>query len=182
MRILAISGSLRRGSYNTAALHAAAELAPEDMEITVATLHGIPNFDADLETTEGNPPAVDELRTAIAAADALLIATPEYNFSIPGVLKNAIDWASRGGPASPLTGKPAAILGAGGRFGTVRAQLHLREILIHNRMRVVTAPQVMIDQASKRFDAEGLLHEERFRKQIATLLEALRDEVRRSEA
>lgn len=180
MQILAISGSLRRDSYNTAALRAAAELAPEDLEITVVTLHGIPNFDADLESSEGNPPAVAELRAATAASDALLIATPEYNFSISGVLKNAIDWLSRGGADSPLNGKPAAILGAGGRFGTLRSQLHLRDILLHNRVRLVDAPQVMIDQASTRFDADGRLHDERFRKQIAALLEALQDEVRRS--
>lgn len=179
IRVLGISGSLRRSSYNTAALRAAAQVAPGDMQIEIITLHGIPNFDADLEAGDGPLPEVERLRTAIAEADALLIATPEYNWSIPGVLKNALDWASRGGGGSPLRGKPAAILGAGARFGTLRAQTHLREILRHNRGRVVDHPEVMIDQASTRFDAAGNLTDERFRDQIGRLLEALRKEVER---
>lgn len=179
MRILAISGSLRAASYNTAALRAAAELAPGGLAVEVITLHGIPNFDADVEAA-GLPPEVVRLREAIAGADALLIATPEYNWSIPGVLKNALDWASRGGEASPLRGKPAAILGAGGRFGTVRAQSHLREILRHNRVRVVGLPEVLIDSAESRFDVAGSLVDERFRSQIRRLLEALQEEAARS--
>jgi chromate reductase len=175
IRVLAVSGSLRRESFNTAALRAAAELAPEGMDIEVVALHGIPNFDADVEAA-GFPAEVAALREGIAAADALLIATPEYNWSIPGALKNALDWASRGGEASPLRGKPAAILGAGGRLGTVRAQTHLREILRHNRVRVVGLPEVLIDDAETRFDAAGRLTDERFRSQIRRLLEALRDE------
>ena len=143
------------------------------------TLHGIPNFDADVEAA-GLPPEVVRLREAIAAADALLIATPEYNWSIPGVLKNALDWASRGGEASPLRGKPAAILGAGGRLGTVRAQTHLREMLRHNRVRVVGLPEVLIDSAGSRFNEEGSLVDERFRSQIRRLLEALQEEAARS--
>ena len=179
IRVLAISGSLRRRSHNTAALRAAARLAPEGMEIEVVTLHGIPSFDADLEAGEGPPPAVEALKAAIAAADALLIATPEYNRSVPGVLKNALDWASRGGADSPLWGKPAAILGAGGRFGTLSAQAHLRQILQHSRVRVVDHPEVMIDQASTRFDDAGSLIDDRIRRQIGRLLEALRAEAER---
>jgi chromate reductase len=179
IRVLAISGSLRHGSLNTAALRAAAELAPEGMSIELFTLEGIPNFDAEVEAEPVLPPAVVRLKESIAAADALLIATPEYNRSIPGVLKNALDWASRGGPESPLRRKPAAIFGAGGRFGTLRAQGHLREILRYNRLRVVDYPEVMIDDAKSRFDAEGRLTDERFRSQIRRLLEALRDEVER---
>ncbi len=180
IRVLAISGSLRRDSFNTAALRSAAALAPEDMKIEVITLHGIPNFDADLEEGPGPPPAVERLKEAIAGADALLIATPEYNRSIPGVLKNALDWASRGGGASPLWGKTAAILGAGGRFGTVSAQAHLRQILQRSHMRLVDRPEVMIDQAADRFDDRGGLTDERFRSQIQRLLDALREEVVRS--
>ncbi len=180
IRVLAISGSLRRSSYNTAALRAAAQVAPGDMQIEIITLHGIPNFDADLEAGEAPLPEVERLRTAIAEADALLIATPEYNWSIPGALKNALDWASRGGGSSPLRGKPAAILGAGERFGTLRSQTHLREILRHNRVRVVDHPEVMIDQAGSRFDAAGNLTDERFRDQLGRLLQALREEVDRS--
>lgn len=148
------------------------------MVLEVMTLHGIPHFDADVEAA-GLPHEVTRLREAIAAADALLVATPEYNWSIPGVLKNALDWASRGGEASPLRGKPAAILGAGGRFGTVRAQTHLREILRHNRVRVVGLPEVLIDSAESRFDAAGHLVDERFRSQIRRLLEALQQEAAR---
>ena len=178
LNVLGISGSLRRASFNTAALRAAAELAPEGMTVAVATLHGIPNFDADVEAA-GLPPEVRRLREAVAAADALLIATPEYNWSIPGVLKNALDWISRGGEDSPWRGKPAAILGAGGRFGTLRAQIHLREILRHNRVRVVGSPEVLIDAAETRFDATGRLTDERFRGQIRRLLEALAEEALR---
>jgi chromate reductase len=180
IRVLAISGSLRRGSFNTAALRAAVELAPEGMSIELFTLDSIPNFDEDTEAGAGPSEAVLRLRESVAAADALLIATPEYNRSIPGVLKNALDWASRGGLESPLRGKPAAILGAGGRFGTVRAQGHLREILRYSRLRVVDYPEVMIDDAKSRFDSEGRLTDERFRSQIRRLLEALASEVHRS--
>ena len=179
LSVLAVSGSLRRSSHNTAALRTAAELAPPGMTVRVVTLHGIPNFNADVEA-RGLPPEVEVLRGAIAAADTLLIATPEYNWSIPGALKNALDWASRGGGASPLRGKPAAILGAGGRFGTVRAQTHLREILRHNGVRVVGLPEVMIDTAESRFDADGRLLDERFRGQIRRLLEALQEEAART--
>ncbi|MFH1330673.1 MAG: NAD(P)H-dependent oxidoreductase [Actinomycetota bacterium] len=178
LSVLGISGSLRRASFNTAALRVAVELAPEGMAVEVATLHGIPNFDADVEAA-GLPPEVRRLREAMTAADALLIATPEYNWSIPGVLKNALDWASRGGEGSPLRGKPAAVLGAGGRFGTLRAQVQLREILRHNRVRVVGLPEVMIDAAETRFDDAGRLTDERFRGQIRRLLEALAEEARR---
>jgi len=182
IRVLAISGSLRRGSFNTAALRAARELAPAGMEIELIDLHGINNFDLDLEQGKGPPPEVQQLKAAIASADALLIATPEYNRSVPGVLKNALDWASRGGERSPLRGKPAAILGAGGRFGTLSAQAHLRHILGHNHMRVVAQPEVMIDQAEKRFDDSGVLVDERYRAQIRHLLSALASEVERLRA
>jgi len=179
IRILAISGSLRRASYNTAALRAAVQLAPEDMEIEVVTLHGIPNFDGDVERDQGFPAPVESLRAAIAAADGLLIATPEYNRSISGALKNALDWVSRGGPASPLRGKVAAILGAGSPFGTLSAQAHLRQILQYSHVRVVAQPEVMIDQASAHFDQASTLTDERFRDQIRRLLEALQEEIRR---
>jgi chromate reductase len=179
IRALTISGSPSSASYNTAALRAAAQAAPEDMDIEIVTLHGIPNFDADLERDEGAPAAVQRLKTAIAAADALLIATPEYNRPIPGVLKDAPDWASRDSSESPLRGKPAAILGAGARLGTLTAQAHLRQILQHGHMRVVPQPEVMIDRAETRFDDARSLADERSRDQIRRLLEALAEEVRR---
>jgi chromate reductase len=169
--VAAFAGSLRRDSLNRAALVEAAELAPDGMEIEIHDLHEIPLFNADDEKTTGFPPAVERLRAAIGDADAVLIATPEYNFSVTGVLKNALDWLSR--PDSPLDGKPAAILGAGGRLGTIRSQLHLREILIHNRMPVVQSPQVLIDRAAAKFDGDGRLTDERHRDQIARLLAEL---------
>jgi chromate reductase len=174
-RVLGIAGSLRRSSHNRALLETAAEISPGDMKIEIADLDGIPLYNADDETARGFPPEVVRFRSAIAEADALLIATPEYNYSIPGVLKNALDWASRGGADSPLNGIPTAILGAGGRFGTVRAQLPLREILLHNRVPLVGAPQVMVDRASAKFDAEGRLTDERHRDQLARLLGSLGD-------
>ena len=157
--VLGISGSLRRGSYNTAAPHAARELAPDGMTIEIADLAKLPMYNADVEADEGYPPIVADLRERIMGADALLIATPEYNFSIPGVLKNAIDWASRGGRNAPINHKPAAIVGAGGRLGTVRAQTHLRQILRHNDLRVVNRPEVLIDRAREKFEDGRLTHE-----------------------
>jgi len=171
-RVLAIPGSLRKGSYNRAVLQAAATLAPEGMEIEIHGLDGIPVFNADDEKATGFPPAVASLRAALAEADALLIATPEYNHSVPGALKNALDWLSRS-PDSPLTGKPGAILGAAGRFGSVRAQSHLREILLHSRMDLVLAPQVMIEIGPTGFDDDLRLLDERHQDQISRLLTGL---------
>ncbi len=176
--VLGISGSLRGASYNTKVLRAAGDLAPPGMTIDVATLHGIPFYNADVEREHGYPEPVVELRERMTAANALLIATPEYNFSIPGVLKNAIDWASRGSD-SPLNGKPLAILGAGGRFGTLRAQLHLRDVALHNHMEVVNSPQVLIDRPFDKFDEDGHLTDERARDQISRLLAELAALVRR---
>ncbi|HEY3859953.1 MAG TPA: NADPH-dependent FMN reductase, partial [Gammaproteobacteria bacterium] len=129
MKVLAMVGSLRKGSYNKMALHAAIELKPADMEIEVADIGALPLYDDDVRV-EGYPPAVMKLREQVKAADALLFVTPEYNYSVPGVLKNAIDWASRP-PDQPLDGKPAAIMGAStGKLGTARAQYHLRQICV----------------------------------------------------
>ncbi len=151
------------------------------MVIEIADLSKLPIYDADVESDEGFPPAVVDLRQELAEADALLIATPEYNFSIPGGLKNAIDWASRGGAAAPLNHKPAAILGAGGRLGTIRAQMHLRQILMHNDLQVVAKPEVLIDRAWEKFE-DGRLIDDRHRDQITRLLEALAETVRRTRA
>jgi chromate reductase len=183
LEILAVSGSLRAGSYNRAALRAAAELAPDGMTVTIADLNGIPIYNADEEAADGYPDSVVALREALRAADGMLIATPEYNYSVTGALKNALDWLSRGGDESPLNDKPAAILGAGGRFGTLRSQLHLREILAHNTMPLVQSPQVMIDRPSTKFADDGLgepaLTDERHRDQISRLLTALADLIKR---
>ncbi len=150
VRILGISGSLRERSYNTALLREAARLAPEGVTIELADLAGIPLYSGDLEAESGYPTAVETFREAIRGADAILISTPEYNFSVTGVLKNALDWASRGSD-SPLNEKIAAVMGAGGRFGTARAQLHLREILMHNRV-LVLPRELLVSRAWEEFD------------------------------
>jgi chromate reductase len=176
LKVLAISGSLRKSSFNTAALRAAAELAPEGMEVTLHEgLRDIPPYDDDQRTGTGYPPAVAAFRAAVKAADALLIASPEYNYSITGVLKNAIDWASRP-PEQPFDGKPIAIMGAtGGLLGTARAQYDLRKIFVFLNGHVLNKPEVMIGQAATRFDAEGRLTDEATRGLIAQQMVALRD-------
>lgn len=177
IRIIAIPGSLRKGSYNRAALMAASELAPKGVDIEIRDLDGIPFFNADDEKATGFPSAVLALREAVAGADALLLATPEYNSSTTGVLKNTLDWLSRGGSESVLRDKPTAILGAAGRFGSLRAQLHLREILTSSGSDLVVSPQVMIDAAPTRFDDDLRLTGDRYRDQVARLVAALADKV-----
>lgn len=174
MTILSFSGSLRQGSFNTALLRAATELLPEGMKLEIFDLAPIPFFNADLEASS-LPEAVKIFKNKIAAADALLIATPEYNYSVPGVLKNAIDWASRPPKDSPLNGKPLAMLGAGGMLGTVRAQGHLRDILLHNNALVLNKPEVYISRAVEKFDATGRLIYEPTRQRLRELLTALHD-------
>ena len=167
--ILGIAGSLRKASYNRAALRAAQLLAPEDAQIETFELDGIPSFNED---EEKNPPAkVTELKERIRAADAILFVTPEYNYSIPGVLKNAIDWASRPYGDSAWTGKPVAIMGASvGALGTARAQYHLRQVFVFLNMHAVNQPEVMIGKASQRFDEAGNLTDETTKKLIQQLL------------
>ena len=173
LKVFAISGSLRRASYNSAALRAAQALAPADMEIDIFTgLRDIPPYDDDVRAA-GFPPQVAEMRRRIAEAHALLIATPEYNHSVPGVLKNAIDWASRQ-PDAPLNGKSIAILGASmGMMGTVRAQYHLRDMCVFFDAHVVNKPEVFIGQAHTKFDAAGTLTDEPTSAILRTLLESL---------
>jgi chromate reductase len=170
--ILGIAGSLRRDSYNRATLRAAQELSPQSARIDVFEIDGLPGFSQD---EEGNPPAkVTELKKAIRAADAILFVTPEYNYSVPGVLKNAIDWASRPYGDSAWAGKPVAIMGASiGMMGTARAQYHLRQMFVFLNMFPVNQPEVMISNAAKRFDEKGNLTDETSRKLIGQLLEEL---------
>jgi len=174
-RVLGISGSLRRASLNTAALRAAAELAPAGMEVeTYDGLAAIPPYDDDVRQ-QGFPGPVAALRARIGAADALLIVTPEYNYSVPGVLKNAIDWASRP-PEQPFDGKPIAIMGASpGALGTARAQYHLRQMFVFLNGMVLNRPEVMIGSAAQRFDAEGRLADENTREFVRALLLSLKD-------
>jgi chromate reductase len=172
LTILGIAGSLRQGSLNRAALRAAQALAPPDARVDVFELDGIPLFNQDAE--EPAPPRVAELKQKIRAADAILIVTPEYNYSIPGVLKNAIDWASRPYGDSAWEGKPAGIMGASvGTLGTARAQYHLRQVFVFLNMHPLNRPEVMIAQADKRFDTQGNLTDPSTRDHIRKLLEAL---------
>jgi chromate reductase len=174
MKVLAVAGSLRAGSFNKAALREAVKLAPKDMEIEVFDIADFPLYNEDVRQ-KGFPPSVERFREKIRAADALLFVTPEYNFSVPGMLKNALDWVSRP-PDMPLIGKPATVMGASpGLMGTVRAQLHLRQILSGLNMPLLNRPEVLIREARSKFDAAGLLTDEDTRKRIRTLLERLLD-------
>ncbi len=169
VRILGIPGSLRKASFNHAALRAAQELAPRDTTFEIFGLEGIPPFNQDDEQTL--PPRVVALKAKIREADAILIATPEYNYSVPGVLKNAIDWASRPYGDNAWDDKPVAIMGASvGATGTARAQYHLRQTFVYLHMHALTRPEVMISNAAERFDAQLRLIHEETRKHIARLV------------
>jgi chromate reductase len=173
VQILGIAGSLREASYNRALLRAARDLLPAQVELEEVDLRGLPFYDGDLEAA-GDPESVAALKQAIRAADALLIATPEYNRGVPGVLKNAIDWASRPALASPLTGKPVAIMGAStGRGGTARAQEQLRAALEFSRATVVEQPEVLVPEAFMRFDEHGELVDPGIRAELSELIDTL---------
>ncbi len=176
VKVMAISGSLRKASFNSAVLRAAAELAPEGVQVSIYEgLRDIPPYDDDLRTGSGYPPHVAAFRAMIKDADALLFASPEYNFSISGVLKNAIDWASRV-PDQPFAGKPVAIMGAAtGAYGTARSQYELRKILASLDAHLLAKPEVMIAGAAAKFDASGKLTDETARGLIAQQMAALRD-------
>ena len=178
IRILGIAGSLRRQSYNRATLRAAAQLAPEGASVEIFELDSIPGFSED---EERNPPEkVVELKRRIRESDAVLFVTPEYNYSIPGVLKNAIDWASRPYGDSAWSGKPAAIMGASvGTIGTARAQYHLRQVMVFLNMFPINQPEVMIGNAHERFDAEGNLTDEATKEYVRQLLQSLVEWTRR---
>lgn len=172
IKILGISGSLRKGSYNTAALRAARKLVPKGATMETFDIASIPLYNEDVKVA-GFPPSVQDLRNRIAAADALLIVTPEYNYSVPGVLKNAIDWASRP-PDQPFNGKPIAVMGASpGMIGTARAQYHLRQSFVFLNTLFVNKPEVMIAAANTKFDEAGELTDETTKKLIGELLQAL---------
>jgi len=172
IHVLGISGSLRRASWNSGLLRAAGQLLPDGMALEIADLTEIPLYNQDHDGPNA-PEAVTHFRERIRAADALLIATPEYNASIPGVLKNAIDWGTRPPNDSPLAGKPLAMMGAGGLSGTGRAQLSLRAISGAMNVFLLNRPQVQIIRAWEKFDAEGNLTDEQSRQEIRALLEGL---------
>ena len=178
IKVLGLAGSLRKGSYNRAALKAAQGLVPAGAALEVAEIEGLPGFNQD---EEKNPPAkVTELKAKIRAADAILFVTPEYNYSIPGVLKNAIDWASRPYGDSAWKGKPVAVMGAPvGALGSARAQYHLRQCFVFLDMPCVNQPEVMIAGAADKFDTQGNLKDEKAKELIGKLLVSLCDLARR---
>lgn len=180
LTILGIAGSLRQGSYNRLALRAAQQLVPEGAGAKIETfeLHGIPPFNQDEEKIP--PPTVTEFKRRIRAADAILLVTPEYNYSMPGVLKNAIDWASRPYGDSAWNDKPVAVMSAaGGALGGARAQYHLRQCFIFLNMYPVNLPEVMIAKAQEKFDGNGNLTDETAKTLIRQLLQSLADWTRR---
>ena len=172
LKILGIPGSLRKASFNRSALAAAQWLLPAGASLDVFELEGIPVYNQDLDR---QPPArVVELKARVRAADAILFATPEYNYSIPGVLKNAIDWASRPYGDSAWQGKPVAVMGASvGILGSARAQYHLRQCFVFLNMYPVNQPEVLIANAAQRFDERGELTDETSRDLIRKLLAEL---------
>lgn len=172
INILGMAGSLRKGSYNRALLRAAAALAPADTRLEICDLEGIPPFNADLEPDM--PAIVKNFKAKVKAADAILFVTPEYNYSIPGVLKNAIDWASRPYGDNSWEGKPAAIMSAStGMLGGARAQYHLRQTFVFLDMHPVNRPEVMVTFATQKFDEQGNLTDPKAIELIGGLLKAL---------
>jgi len=170
--IIGFAGSLRKNSYNKALLRAAMELLPKDAQLEIFDLEGIPPFNQDLVTKM--PPKVKEFKLKIKAADAILIATPEYNYSVPGVLKNAIDWASRPFEDNSLDGKPVAIMSAStGMFGGVRAQYHLRQVFVSLNMHCVKRPEVFVAFANQKIDDKDKVKDEPTREKIRELVESL---------
>ncbi len=172
VKILGIPGSLRKGSFNRKLANVAQKLLPPGATMDLFDINGIPPFSED---DEKNPLAkVTDFKAAIRAADAILFATPKYNYSIPGVLKNAIDWASRPYGDSAWLGKPAAIIGASiGRFGSARAQYHLRQVCVYLDMDVINQPEVMVGNASEMFDPQDNLTHQSSRESLTELLQAL---------
>jgi len=178
VKILGIAGSLRKKSFNKMLLKAALEAAPQDMELETFDLEGIPPFNQDLEN---NPhQKVKELKEKVKGADGILIVTPEYNYSVPGVLKNAIDAASRPYSTNPFEGKPVAIMGASiGMLGTARAQYHLRQTLIFLNAFPLNQPEIMVPFAESKFDEAGRLTDEATREKVREFLVELARWVRR---
>uniref|UniRef100_UPI00333FB701 NADPH-dependent FMN reductase n=1 Tax=Castellaniella defragrans TaxID=75697 RepID=UPI00333FB701 len=182
IRVLAIGGSLRKNSYNHRLLEQARRLAPEGMTIELADLADVPLYNGDVEAAAGVPEAVSRIGAQIGQADAVLIATPEYNYSIPGVLKNAIDWLSRLSP-NPLKGKPLALASASmGGLGGSRAQYHLRQVLVFLDPMILNKPELFIAAAHEKFSPEGELTDPTARAGLVALLQALADRAAQQQA
>ena len=172
IKILGFAGSLRKNSFNKALLRAALEQLPDNAELEIFDLEGIPPFNQDFENSY--PEKVKEFKKKIKAADALLIATPEYNYSVPGVLKNAIDCASRPFGDNSFDGKPVAIMSASvGMLAGARAQYHLRQTFVFLDMHPVNRPEVMVPFAADKIDVNGKVTDEKTRQKIKELLESL---------
>jgi chromate reductase len=172
-RLLGIPGSLRAGSYNLALLRAAAEVLPAGVGLDIVSLADIPLYNADVQS-QGDPAPVEELKLRIMAVDALVIATPEYNYSIPGVLKNALDWASRPPKTCCLRNKPIGIMGASsGESGTMRAQLALRQMFVFTGSLAMVQPELRVPNAGDRFDADGRLIDGELRERLRAYVTAL---------
>ena len=172
LKILGFSGSLRAGSYNTAALRAAQELAPDGVEIEIYDISQFPPFNQDIDSEA--PQIVTDLKAAIRAADAIIFSSPEYNYSVPGHLKNVIDWASRPYGDNAWDGKPALIMGASiGAIATARMQYHLRQIMVFLNMHPLNKPEVMIGFAQDKFDTDGNLTDETTREFLSQAIAAL---------
>jgi chromate reductase, NAD(P)H dehydrogenase (quinone) len=175
IHVLGFAGSLRRGSYNRALLRAAQELAPEGMVIEVFDLVPIPFYNADVEA-QGDPESVAAFKAAIRRADALLIACPEYNHGVPGVLKNAIDWASRPPSRAALDRKPLALMGASpGMTGSARGQSQLRQAFVFTNSYALPQPEMLVARAQEKFDDQGALTDQKTRDFLRQLLAALAD-------
>lgn len=179
MKIIGISGSLRKASYNTALLRTLISLQLQGMEIEPIRLNGIPVYDGDDEKATGKPAAILELDQKIRASDGVIIVTPEYNFSIPGGLKNAIDWLSRG--SSPLKGKRVGVMGASdGPIGTARSQYQLRQTLQSQESIVMPRPEIFVSMAREKFDAEGNLTDAATLERVKKWLKAFADWVEKN--
>ena len=173
-KIIGIAGALRKASTNTGLLRHLMEIMPAHIEFEIATLHGIPLYDGDDEKANGKPEAAVKLSERVKAADGIIVATPEYNGSIPGVLKNGLDWMSRGG--SPFHWKRVGIIGAAdGPLGAARSQLALRQNMQGLQAIVMPKPEVFAGNNSKKFDAEGNVVDEEVKRHLATWLKAFLD-------
>lgn len=174
VKVLGISGSIRKNSFNSGLLRAAKEVQPENMEIDIYSLSELPLYNEDKNAGNG-PEPVKQFKQKLAEADSLLFAVTEYNYSVSGVLKNAIDWASRPLKNSPINGKPFAMMGAGGALGTARAQYHLRQIAVFTNMFTFNKPELMVPRAAEKFDENGNLKDDEIKEKIKALLDALYD-------
>lgn len=179
IRVLGVAGSLRKASYNRALLRAAMELAPVGMTLANFELDDVPIYNGDVEAA-GDPPGVAAMKQAIAAADGVLFVTPEYNHGVPGVMKNALDWASRPPRSAPLGGKPVGIIGASpGMTGSARGQSQLRQAFEFTNSYCMPQPEILVYRAHEKFDESGALTDDATKRYLAAYLAALAEWIRK---